>query len=919
MDDGKVGRMKGRSGRILFLLAVAVLALWGYLRIHTYATGQDPRTFLLIAKQFLGSGPERISGVFVVPGWPLLLAGVIRVFGIHAAFWTNVPLFVALAWALRLLVAETGADGRRSAAVAGVSLLLVLGGYPLNAHYLLWAFRQTPLYLAAVLAMFSLRRAAGRQSEGRRGAAAGWLLASLAWVAAGTAVRETGGLLLPAVGLYLLAVGLGWAGPGACAGRGRTGRWFLFLLATGIGAAAAAVGVAAIVIGGGAVVTGQGAYMLRYAPDFLSQPFASLPLRALLAAIPGEFGFAGMVCLAVGLAAAFRRRNRDFLFFFLLPALANLAFDGVIKFHWRFLLTTVFFLAPIAALGACGIAGFAWRTAWRMAEGRGWIPSRWRARAVEAGWIAACVAMLGWGVRTVGRFGPWGLAVTRAEVDRCVEVLSPWTEGGRPVLVDERSRYLIDVLEVFTDWPIREVAPGNGADCVADPPLAYVQAANAAAVYQHRRFDNPPGERVLEGHGDLQPLPDGEFRLGRSAYRVLRVRPWTAHSVAVRLPPPPESGMVPEPHGRMLRVMIPAGADQAPVRVSLGGFPLADDLGPGCHFLSVSDEILDGIAAGDGGEGPELQFESDAPLPAGIPARWIHPEERFRMAFGIPYPPSCNALLSESWPETDGADGDAVAERAEFLRDVWIRIPDGLDGGEGTGGAEYIVEAELGAVRWTDCGEMRVSLSLPEFPDVAPPPVQRRSLEQAQGFRFSLGRLPHVPHVLRLHADRIVESPPGMAEEASGWRTRLDGVSLCVRRRVDSLSIEVGRPTDDLMLEGGFFQREDPHGPGHGRWTAEKAEVALPLAPGRDYRIEVDFSALRPDAAVPANPRFLLDGQPLETEATGSGLAALVPADRIGEGNRLAIETDTWCPAEHGAGDKRRLGIFIHAIRAVPL
>ncbi len=39
-----------RFPRFLFLLATAVLVLWGYLRIHTYATGQDPRTFLLLAK-----------------------------------------------------------------------------------------------------------------------------------------------------------------------------------------------------------------------------------------------------------------------------------------------------------------------------------------------------------------------------------------------------------------------------------------------------------------------------------------------------------------------------------------------------------------------------------------------------------------------------------------------------------------------------------------------------------------------------------------------------------------------------------------------------------------------------------------------------------------------------------------------------
>ena len=82
--------MKGRVERILFWLAVAAGTLWAYGRIHTYATGQDPRTYLVMAKGLLaGNG----TGGLVVPGWPLVLAGVMRVFGVHAAFWTNVPLF----------------------------------------------------------------------------------------------------------------------------------------------------------------------------------------------------------------------------------------------------------------------------------------------------------------------------------------------------------------------------------------------------------------------------------------------------------------------------------------------------------------------------------------------------------------------------------------------------------------------------------------------------------------------------------------------------------------------------------------------------------------------------------------------------------------------------------------------------------
>ena len=90
---------KGIVERVLFGLAVAAGTVWAYSRVHTYATGQDPRTYLLLAKGMLAGGGGVHPGL-VAPGWPLVLAGVMRVFGVHAAFWTNVPLFGMLVGAL---------------------------------------------------------------------------------------------------------------------------------------------------------------------------------------------------------------------------------------------------------------------------------------------------------------------------------------------------------------------------------------------------------------------------------------------------------------------------------------------------------------------------------------------------------------------------------------------------------------------------------------------------------------------------------------------------------------------------------------------------------------------------------------------------------------------------------------------------
>ena len=84
--------------------------------------------------------------------------------------------------------------------------------------------------------------------------------------------------------------------------------------------------------------------------------------------------------------------------------------------------------------------------------------------------------------------------------------------------------------------------------------------------------------------------------------------------------------------------------------------------------------------------------------------------------------------------------------------------------------------------------------------------------------------------------------------------------------------------------------------------------------------MELDYSQLRPEGAGEAAPKVYLNGHLLETESTESGLTARLSAEWMkgeGEGaNLLAIESETWCPADFGAGDDRRLGIFVRGIRA---
>ena len=116
--------MKKRLAFMAFLAAVGICALWAYTKVHTYATGQDPKTYLLLAKQILHGDFGAGGAWLVVPGWPLVLAGVMKVFGVHAAFWTNVPLFTLLVGVLAALAGNLSGSWRRGALVAAGAALL---------------------------------------------------------------------------------------------------------------------------------------------------------------------------------------------------------------------------------------------------------------------------------------------------------------------------------------------------------------------------------------------------------------------------------------------------------------------------------------------------------------------------------------------------------------------------------------------------------------------------------------------------------------------------------------------------------------------------------------------------------------------------------------------------------------------------
>ena len=94
-------------------VAASVLLLVAQIRIQTYVTGQDPMTYIRLARQIL-RGPSdpvalREALGFVAPGYPLTLAAVMGLFVVWAAYWVNLVfalLFVFVLWKLMVRLLE---------------------------------------------------------------------------------------------------------------------------------------------------------------------------------------------------------------------------------------------------------------------------------------------------------------------------------------------------------------------------------------------------------------------------------------------------------------------------------------------------------------------------------------------------------------------------------------------------------------------------------------------------------------------------------------------------------------------------------------------------------------------------------------------------------------------------------------------
>lgn len=493
------GRVAGVGGRWPWWAAGVLaggLLLAVHLRVLSYVTGQDPFTYTRLAMELLNSGfsLECLGRVaeFVVPGYPLLLAGVIRVAGPFAVSWVNVVIMILAFGLLIRLLRQWGFPAGGALIICWAAIWLVFRSRDLNAQYLFFAFRGAPQFFLVVGA-YSLAEGAIPSSRGggvRLALATGMLLT-------GALIRETALLAWPALAVRV-AWGPEWRGARIRGLAWLTGPLVLLPLAGFV-----------VVWSTGAGMNQQAGLWLRHLTQGGGNAYWSCLAQYVHLLHRYEWGWIGLGSGLLGLWHLRRRLHLALLW--VLPALLGIAFYSGYKVHRRYLLDSLMLLSVVSSIGI-------WQALTLVRRGR----NRFWDHGVL---VAAAGLLLGLNLHMIQRLPAWGPTITKADVERFVETTKRWVPDPARLWADGNCRYLTDAA-----WIHLGALPMPGGESMVG------QLAEGDWHYWRRASpDSPDGiysDDLILQHADMHPVVEEngqtvETSLGEVPYRLYRISPWT--------------------------------------------------------------------------------------------------------------------------------------------------------------------------------------------------------------------------------------------------------------------------------------------------------------------------------------------------------------------------------------------------------
>ncbi len=589
------------------------------LRILNYACGNDPMLYIRGARTILrpalyGADAVREALTFVAPGYPVLLAACIALFGDLSPYWLNVALLILLVPIMWFVFRRIMGSGRAALFSSLGMWIIIFRGHPLHAPYLLYPFRE----VARLLFVFISFAWVVWALHGKRRLRMHGVFSAIALLAA-CVVREPSALIWPGMVLGILC----------CSGSGQE-RWRLlqgFMIPwLGLGLIAVPVVMFFDVLS----IT-----QFSVLPYLQNHEVALARIQQMWSWFPARMTWFGLVLVILGVLRACVS-GRVLIGWLLIPAALTFVFYAYMHMHVRYFLTTIILLAPFAGYGLDGIARVIEKSVSRFPG----LPLI-RPFLTAALFVALCVGL----ADTYRHTRMWGPGLTAKQVhswQQLVAGLEPSASGRITVAVEQRSRYLKDLLLSYTDvqlldpkeiqtWP-KNVLPSH-----------YFQPMNDWAFYetpQWLMYKQVFAHCLIADEMNLLPLEDKaaeEHWVGRGKYRQMRITPWSTG---------PHSQSLDIKTGRDVVLWTDwgsAAADQA----GLVALELADDETtfiqwnvPATGFQPVYADVTDDIPAE-----AVLRARADAPIPARPVVAMIGEGDSYVIRLARDRPLSANALF----------------------------------------------------------------------------------------------------------------------------------------------------------------------------------------------------------------------------------------------------------------------------------
>jgi hypothetical protein len=530
LGDTRTVRRSGPAPSLTAAAVVSVLFLWGAIRIQTYVTAQDPFWYIALARQFLGlielEGAYSMGIQFVSPGFPLLLALTIKLFGPFGPHGLNTLLGIGFFFSFAHLAYRLSNTPWRTAIILLVTFLVIVAGYELNLHFLVYPFRGMAVYFFLVAGMAAVEICIRRDFPSAAFAAAG------AFFAAAIAIREPA--VFGVVGTFLY---IAWEGG---LRTSRTWRRLSALVAPTV------LCLGAFTIHGatqGRLVNNQLAafshYLLNTAGTDLPQTIAA-GIRIQAGYLVEEFTWAGIVGILVGVWAS--RRNKAALCFFLVPATLFFFFYSLYISHYRYVLSVIVFLCPLLGIGILAML-----SGWELAIAK-ILP---RAQRLLSPTVAILLVIVC--IAEIRELTPWGRQVSRSDVaDFLSELEAAIPEKNAGVTLPAACRYLEDALLSFSAVKILEPADMRAA-LAAGNPCYFLEPLNERSFYEGYSTASLDSAGVLEEsvirfYLQLPPPENsGEVRRIKFAEGEFAARPielWSHDTIIEKIHVPPHRNMV---------------------------------------------------------------------------------------------------------------------------------------------------------------------------------------------------------------------------------------------------------------------------------------------------------------------------------------------------------------------------------------